>query len=793
MSAAVPCIVGVRHHSPGCARLVAARIRALRPRYVLIEGPADFNARLEELFLGHTLPLAIYSYLSGAGVQRGSWSPFAEHSPEWQALSVGREVGAQIRFVDLPAWHEAMFDLPNRYADAPEAVHEARAEAYEQALAEALAIEGRDALWDHLFEQDEDIDLRARQLDTYFEHLRGDDPGSDGNRAREAYMAQWIAWAMRQGDGPVLVVCGGYHAPALARLWRDVAASALPPLTPQPPAADDGAAPLRHGSFLVPYSYRRLDAFQGYASGMSSPMYYQWLWQHGSAEAGLLLMREIAQRLRQRKLVVSTADLIAVHTHARGLADLRGHAQPLRADWLDAMAAALLKDAQQSPLPWTYRGRIRPGTAPLLVEAMDVLAGDERGRLAAATPQPPLLASVAQELAAAGLELNGTVSLDLLQLPDRGRSRVLHKLLLLQIPGVVRREGPTLALSGERQERWQLGQPLEQQAALIEAGAYGATLDDAARAVLEERLREAGNDAAALAQGLNAAAFAGLAEVGERLLRELQDAVAATPQLEPLGQALAVLHPLYRHGEWLGMAGAPLLGRVIEAAFDRALWLLEPPAAIAAGEALGHMRAVIALRDIVRAHWADVADGRSPLALEPERALAVFLRKACSGEAAAISRGASLGALVSLPQAADCIDAHAFDLAAALALLQALPAEALGDALSGLLALAREQLAQEQDFVAGLDALVSGFDDADFLRALPALRGAFAWLPPRERGVLAAAVLRLHSAGHLSHRALTAALPAQRDALALAQAQQHERLQWQLLQEWGVLAGAVPS
>lgn len=791
MSAAAPCIVGVRHHSPGCARLVAARIRALRPRHVLIEGPADFNERLDELFLGHTLPLAIYSYLSGAGVQRGSWSPFAEHSPEWQALNVAREVGAQIRFIDLPAWHEAMFDLPNRYADAPEAVHEARAEAYEQALADALAIEGRDALWDHLFEQDEAVDVRARQLDTYFEHLRGEDPGSDGNRAREAYMAQWIAWAMSQGDGAALVVCGGYHAPALARLWRE--APALLPEIPLPPVADDGAAPLRHGSFLVPYSYQRLDAFQGYASGMSSPLYYQWLWQHGSAGAGEVLLREIAQRLRQRKLVVSTADLIAVHTHARALADLRGHAQPLRADWLDAIAAALLKDAQIAPLPWSYRGRIRPGTAPLLVEAMDVLAGDERGRLAPTTPQPPLLASVVQALAAAGLELDGSVELDLLRLPDRVKSRVLHKLLLLQIPGVERREGPALALSGERQERWQLGQPLEQQAALIEAGAYGATLDDAARAMLEERLREAGSDALALAQALNAAAFAGLADVGVRLLRELQDAVAAAAQLEPLGEALGVLHPLYRHGGWLGMAGAPLLGRVIEAAFDRALWLLEPPAAIAPADAFAHVRAVTALRDIVRAHWADLADARTPLALEPERALAVFLRKARSGEAAAISRGAALGALVSLPQAADCIDAQAFDLGAALALLQALPAEALGDALSGLLALAREQLAQEQDFVAGLDALVRGFDDEDFLRALPALRGAFTWLPPRERGVLAAAVLRLHGAGHLSHRALTASLPAQQDALQLAQWQLQERQQWQLLQEWGVLAAvAVP-
>ena len=794
MTAATPCIVGVRHHSPVCAQLVALRIRALRPRYVLIEGPADFNARLDELLLGHELPLAIYSYLSGAGVQRGSWSPFAEHSPEWQALLVAREVGAQLRFIDLPAWHDALSDLPNRYADAPEAVHEARAEAYEQALADTLAIEGRDALWDHLFEQEHDLEARALQLQTYFEHLRGDDPGSSGNRTREAYMAQWVAWAMARNDGAVLVVCGGYHAPALARLWLavDAAVSAQEPAVPQPASSDEADATLRHGSFLVPYSYKRLDAFQGYASGMSSPMYYQWLWQHGVAAAGLQLVREIAQRLRQRKLPASTGDLIAVHTQAQALAHLRGHAQPLRVDWLDAVAASLVKEAQLVPLPWTYRGTIRAGTLPLLVEAMDVLAGDVRGRLAAGTPQPPLLASVAQALAEAGLQLDGERRVDLLQEAGRAQSRVLHRLLLLQIPGVVRSQGPALALSGERQECWQLGRPLEQHAALIEAGAYGATLADAARAVLEERLRAAGNDVVALAAGLNAAAFAGLADVSQRLLHDLQAAVAAAPQLEPLGRALAVLHPLFRHGDLLGMAGAALLRSTIEAAFDRALWLLEPPVAIAAIDAFAHLNAITALRDVVRAHWADEADGTTLLTLEPQRALAVFLRKAQSLASAALSRGAALGALVSLPQAADRLDMHGFDLAATLALLRSLPAEALGDALAGLLALAREQLAQEAGFIAGLDALVTAFDDDDFLRALPALRGAFAWLPPRERGRLAAAVLRLHQAGHLAQSVLTAPLPAQLDAAQIASAAQRERAVWRLLEQWGVIVGGAP-
>lgn len=57
-----PLIVGIRHHSPACARLVKLLIESQLPRYVLIEGPADFNDRVDELFLAHQLPVAIYSY-----------------------------------------------------------------------------------------------------------------------------------------------------------------------------------------------------------------------------------------------------------------------------------------------------------------------------------------------------------------------------------------------------------------------------------------------------------------------------------------------------------------------------------------------------------------------------------------------------------------------------------------------------------------------------------------------------------------------------------------------------------
>ncbi|WP_034386250.1 DUF5682 family protein [Comamonas composti] len=793
-----PEIIGVRHHSPACARLVAQRIRALRPAFVLIEGPADFNARLDELALPHQLPVAIYSYLSTGEVHHGSWSPFAEHSPEWQALVVGRETGAQLRFIDLPAWHKALGQLENRYADVADAEHEHQAEAYEQALEQQLSVQGRDALWDHLFEDALENDGEgkelAQRLSTYFAHLRpAHAPGSQGNQQREQMMARWIAWAMAQGAGPVLVVCGGYHAPALGRLWTEVSAEL--PETPLPDSttesgaisADGASDAPRFGSFLVPYTFKRLDAFAGYAAGMPSPTWYQWLWEHGSEGAARRALQAVLGRMRDKKLPASTADLMAVHGKALGLARLRGHAQPLRCDWLDALAGALVKNALDAPLPWSYRGPLRPGTDPVLVLAMDVLAGDATGRLAPGTPQPPLVTAVAAELEALGIPQRGTLQLDLLSEGDRAKSRLLHRLQILELPGIRRSQGPELALSAERGEQWELRPVLEQQAALIEAGAWGATLQDAACAKLEDQLRRAQGRIEPLAQGLNRAAWAGLAALSDRLLHELQTAVANEGRFEALAPALGLLHVLLRHGQVLGMAGAPVLRVVVQAGFDRALWLLEPAAVIPPAEMEAHLQGHKALLQIVSDKLAAQPGDGQALDIEPLRALGLWQRKAADPAAAPLSRGAALGAAFSLSGRVP--ETQGASLEQAMALLQQLPPATLGDALAGLLALAREALASEPGFAAGLDGLVRALDGADFALALPALRAAFAWLPPRERAALAEQVLQLHQATHLPQRVLTGPLQTTLSPEETAQATAWETKAAQRIARWGIDTG----
>ncbi len=784
-----PRILGVRHHSPACAQRVVWRINQLQPSFVLIEGPADFNDKLDQLYLQHQLPIAIYSHLSSSRQHHGSWSPFAEHSPEWQALVHGRRVGAEVRFIDLPAWHDAFESLENRYADAVDAEAEESLRSYDTALEDRLGVEGHDALWDHLFEDlfsrvddQQGMELLDSALDTYFHNLRSTAAGSLGNQAREKSMASWIAWAMAQNRGEVVVVCGGYHAAALERLWPQ-----MPTELPDTPLPEADGGELRYGSFLVPYTFKRLDSFTGYASGMPSPAYYQWLWQGGAEHAGHQLLRQIMERLRSRKLPASTADMIFLHSRASGLARLRGHRQILRIDWLDAIAGALVKDALSVALPWSYRGRLLPGTDPVLVESMDVIAGNLVGKLAAETPQPPLVHSVAAELERAAIPHNGTIKLDLFSHGGRAKSRLLHRLTILAIPGFARSKGPAEAMDGDSTEIWQITEPITRAAALIEAGAWGGTLETAATACLESLLRAAENDIAELASIFNRAAFAGLKDVSSGCITELGNAVAAATRFEPLGGALSTLYNLFCHGRMLEMDGAPMLAAVVEAAFDRALWLFELPGAIAVVEQEAHIHAVKGLCQIcqdLRGERNAEPDSMFLPGVLPERSRAVFRRKSTASDSAPVSRGASLGALLALSAQDEAEQGLLAEQA--LELVLSLQPLEMGDGLAGMIALGREQLSHNQHFLSGLNQAVTELDDHDFVVALPAMRGAFAWLPPQERGALAEAVLLLHNAGHLSARQLTAPLQ-ESDPTAQANAGLAEKEAIRMLASWGIL------
>lgn len=776
-------VLGVRHHSPACARLVERAIAEARPRYVLIEGPSDINDRIGELSLGHILPIAVFSYSIGPAGPSSSWSPLCDYSPEWVALRAAERAGAQAFFIDLPAWHEAFTGVKNRYAD-----RRARASEGIAALCDKLGLPDVDALWDHLFEQPMPLEELDARLAAYFRELRAAEQEGAEESAREAFMARWIAWAMADCEargGDVVVVCGGYHAPALERLWRGVPAE----LAARRPEAEE-RAPIdsREGaassearrSYLVPYSFYRLDSFVGYESGMPSPAYYQAVWDEGAEAAGESMMFAAIDRLRKKKQLVSAADAIAASTCAQALRSLRGHRALARADVLDGLAGALVKDSLDAPLPWTRRGRLLPRTDPMLVEIVAAFSGDRTGELAPETPRPPLVLDAIAQIEAAGIPFTAaaaTLHVPITEPDGLVQSRVLHRLRVLAVPGITRTRAPSWGRSGASLvEVWSVKRALDADAALIEASAYGATLEAAAAARIEELLLHA-RDVGLIAGLLFEAALIGARGLAARMLADIERAVWSEPSFPAIGKALAHLIALFRHDVILGMRGSQELAAVIGASFDRGLWLFEGIQGANAPLPQADVSAAVALRDTLIAVEDARAErgggqGSGPPGVDPlapvdrARAQAVMRRRARDADAPAALRGAALGFLWSTgffdgapasmgdpglrpvdpnPPFIEPEEEPAEAEAVAVLRASARP-DSLGDFLLGLFALAREEVQRARSLLRATDAVIGEMPERDFLVAVPSLRLAYSYLPPSERARVASLVLALHAA-----------------------------------------------
>lgn len=98
-------LLGIRHHGPGSARSVVSALNALQPDLILLEGPLEAEAILS--FANHPnmqAPVAVlvYGNVAEENQPRASFFPFAEFSPEWQAIQYGLTQQIPLRFIDLP-------------------------------------------------------------------------------------------------------------------------------------------------------------------------------------------------------------------------------------------------------------------------------------------------------------------------------------------------------------------------------------------------------------------------------------------------------------------------------------------------------------------------------------------------------------------------------------------------------------------------------------------------------------------------------------------------------------------
>lgn len=115
-------LFGIRHHGPGCARSLLLALEAMQPDCLLIEGPPDGESVLPfVLESGMCPPVALLVYAPDDS-RRAVFYPFAEFSPEWQALRYGLGQSLPVRFMDLPIAHQ--FGLDKAFEDECRAAEE---------------------------------------------------------------------------------------------------------------------------------------------------------------------------------------------------------------------------------------------------------------------------------------------------------------------------------------------------------------------------------------------------------------------------------------------------------------------------------------------------------------------------------------------------------------------------------------------------------------------------------------------------------------------------------------------
>jgi hypothetical protein len=747
-------VLPVRHHSPACALVVRRVMEERRPSVVLVEGPRAFDELVPLLTHAEAkMPLAVYSYARrGAGEAQDRWAgyyPFCDYSPELVALRSAAEQGIPARFIDLDlaeqrlAEHQAV-ERPG--AEQVSLLDERyfRHSAALRLLGERLGCRDDEDLWELLFEADagsittiEHVERVAAYCSLARTDSSADELAADGTTAREAEMVWHIRAALagrRPGDGPVVVVLGGFHAVAVPGLLAD------PPARPELPTKDITA-----DSALIRFSFERLERLNGYASGMTSPAWHQHLWERLTGEpaddeeprtaALLTALLDISRDLRvDQKLSLPVASVAAAFEQALRLAELRNHPAPLRSDLLDAITSCFVKgDADVEGL--------RIATA-----CRRTFTGDAIGTLPPGTGTPPLVNDTFERLNRQRLKVDSstrqTTSLDIYRSPaHRETSRLLHGLDLLNVPFATKVAGPDFVRGtslGRLHERWDYSWSPLTDGALVEASVYGSTLPTAVLAkfsglLADHRRSSRRSDATVAVALLSHACVLGLQTQIPSTLDLVHATIVEDASFTNTATATARLALLWEAREPLEARFVDDLPALLRTAYRRVIYLGRELQGGQAAEATKIVKALVQLRELLAA--------TAGAELDAELYWDLIDRIQHEYDVPLV-RGAATGLLYSTGRLGSAqldkqVSGH---LAGGVA-----PAEAVGF-LTGLLSTAREAAWQEHELLAGLDRRLAGWDLQTFVAHLPELRLAFAELTPMETDRVATAVANLH--GH---------------------------------------------
>lgn len=461
-------ILGIRHHGPGSAKNVKVFLETVKPDIILVEGPPEADDMLQ--WVTHPdlkPPVALLCYQPD-DPRQSVFYPFAEFSPEWQAILYARKQNIHVRFIDLPAGNQAIIEsglqpLMPENADGPGTLTDELPQ-YRTApltknpisyLAEAAGFADDEKWWEHTFEYRMDnyqvFDAVAEAMQALRENLP--EKNKQLEQFREAYMRRSIRQAEKEMFHTVAVVCGAWHVPALLNT---------------PPQKGDaellkGLPKVKTACTWIPWTSNRLSFYSGYGAGINSPGWYSHIW-HNPNDDGTMWMAKVAQLFRKQQMDTSVAHIIEAVRLAGSLASLRG------------LTKAGLEELNEATLSVLCNGE----SVMLKLVHDELTVGHQIGGVPIEIPKPPLQVDIEKHQKRLKLPPSADYKdyiLDLRKETDLERSIFLHRLFLL---GIEWGRQQYISGKGTFKEQWRLQWDPAYSVEIIERGNLGNTVAEAA-------------------------------------------------------------------------------------------------------------------------------------------------------------------------------------------------------------------------------------------------------------------------------------------------------------------------
>lgn len=690
---------GVRHLSPAAACQVRLELERTKPDVVLIEGPSDLNGQMEWLCHRDTrLPAAILAYTKQAPVQTILY-PFAEYSPEYQAILWAYEHKVPCRFMDLPSdVFLALYEWSETGVGQEEEIGQEREPA------------GDETFWERHFEQL--TESYAQAAAAFGRKLRqnGEDPPRRRaeNQIREAYMKRMILEA--QKEGKVFCVCGAYHVSGL---------QACEPMT----AEEEQSLPrVEASATLMPYSYYRLSKRSGYGAGNQAPAYYELLWgsicQRDLEQTAYQYLTRLAAEQRKQGQMTSSAEVIEAARLAKTLAYMRGSRYPVLQDLRDAAVTCI------------GHGNF----AEISISLASVEIGTKIGALPEGVSRTSIQDDFYRQMKELKLEKYRSVQAQQLDLDlrenlkvqseraaflDLNRSFFLHRLRVLGVHfGILRQSRQTNANWGEY---WSLCWVPETEIELVEAALLGETIELAASFALKEQ-SDKSKDMSQAAFVFQEAFLCGIPQAASYALTAVQRLAVDTSAIEEVSKTAVNLSNVIRYGDLRKFPPKPLVP-LLSQLYLRACLTLEGACRCDDAASWQVMESIERINQVEREHdFLEEEQWISVLRILSERD---DLNTKCSGfaMAARIERG--------------LVGEEELAVQVSLRLSAGMPADLAAGWFEGLAKKNRYSLIMRLSLWRQLDRYLEALDEGEFKRALVFLRRAFADFSANEKSDIA--------------------------------------------------------